>query len=253
MSSTDAGSLLFIDEGADKGGYRIVDVLSPTSFTVDRPLTRTTPHVVSSGTGLYGLDGTTNRVSVTTGTLPPVVDDMYISMFGMDWTYQGSYKIKSKGSASVDIEKSPDFPALVARVQPNPGKTLVFTIERGGATREVPIEAESQRDGGRLVFRAGFGPFSIEWHARHYGYIEGVQFCDEQVAGPFRLWRHTHRVVPLGPNESAMEDHIEYVLPGGQLVRWLVGPVFRRLLAVGVAQRHRALRESLRRLGIGVS
>lgn len=123
-----------------------------------------------------------------------------------------------------------------------PSPRLMTLLEREGGIR----------DGGRLVFRAGLGPLSIEWHARHFGFVEGLQFCDEQVKGPFRLWRHTHRVVALGPNECAMEDHIEYVLPGGRLVGWLAGPVFRRLLAVGFAQRHRALRESLRRLGVGV-
>jgi regulator of sigma E protease len=51
-----------------------------------------------------------------------------------------------------------DFPALVAQVQPNPGKTLVFTVERGGSRRDVPIEVESQREGGKLVGRIGIGP-----------------------------------------------------------------------------------------------
>jgi ligand-binding SRPBCC domain-containing protein len=120
-----------------------------------------------------------------------------------------------------------------------PSRRLVTLLERDGGIR----------DGGRLRFRMGVGPFAIEWHARHYGYVEGVQFCDEQVSGPFRVWRHTHRVVPVGPGACAMEDHIEYALKGGRFWRRLAGPIVRRLLAVGFAQRHRALRDSLRRLG----
>lgn len=123
-----------------------------------------------------------------------------------------------------------------------PSRRLVTLLEREGGIR----------DGGRLVFRAGLGPLSIEWHARLFGFIDGVQFCDEQVRGPFRLWRHTHRVVPAGPHECVMEEHIEYVLPGGPLVGRLAGPVFRRLLAAGFAQRHRALRDSLARFRAGV-
>ncbi|HET7201790.1 MAG TPA: RIP metalloprotease RseP [Steroidobacteraceae bacterium] len=59
---------------------------------------------------------------------------------------------------AVDGEPVEDFPALVKRVQPSPGKTLRFTVERKGGTFEVPIEVESQRDGERLVGRIGIQP-----------------------------------------------------------------------------------------------
>jgi len=59
---------------------------------------------------------------------------------------------------AVDGEPVADFPALVKRVQPSPGKTLRFTIERKGETFDVPIEVESQRDGPRLVGRIGIQP-----------------------------------------------------------------------------------------------
>jgi regulator of sigma E protease len=59
---------------------------------------------------------------------------------------------------AVDGEPVEDFAALVERVQPSPGKTLRFTIERKGGTFEVPIEVESQRDGARLVGRIGIQP-----------------------------------------------------------------------------------------------
>ncbi|MCE3286013.1 MAG: rane-associated zinc metalloprotease, partial [Steroidobacteraceae bacterium] len=59
---------------------------------------------------------------------------------------------------AVDGEPVADFASLVERVQPSPGKTLRFTIERKGGTFEVPIEVESQRDGARLVGRIGIQP-----------------------------------------------------------------------------------------------
>jgi regulator of sigma E protease len=51
-----------------------------------------------------------------------------------------------------------DFPALVQLVQPNPGKTLDFTLDRAGARLVVPVEVEAQHDGGKLVGRIGVQP-----------------------------------------------------------------------------------------------
>jgi regulator of sigma E protease len=51
-----------------------------------------------------------------------------------------------------------DFPAMVKIVQPSPGKTLTFDIDRRGDRFQVPIEVEAQRDGDRLVGRIGIQP-----------------------------------------------------------------------------------------------
>jgi len=55
-----------------------------------------------------------------------------------------------------------DFPGLVQLVQPSAGKTLAFSIERGGVRIDVPIEVEGQRDGGRLIGRIGVQPAAAE-------------------------------------------------------------------------------------------
>ena len=59
------------------------------------------------------------------------------------------------GDRIVAIEGRPvaDFPALVQRVQPNPGRTLQFTIERPDGAVTLPIEVQSQREGDRMVGR----------------------------------------------------------------------------------------------------
>ena len=51
-----------------------------------------------------------------------------------------------------------DFEAMAKLVQPNPGKTLTFAIERKGQRLDVPIEVEAQRDGDRMVGRIGIQP-----------------------------------------------------------------------------------------------
>ena len=50
------------------------------------------------------------------------------------------------------------------------------------------------------------------------GYVEGRQFVDRQVEGPFASWEHTHRFLP-GADDGTSEllDHVEYSLPAGGL------------------------------------
>jgi ligand-binding SRPBCC domain-containing protein len=46
---------------------------------------------------------------------------------------------------------------------------------------------------------------------------ESVLFADEQVEGPFRRWRHTHRFESLGETATRVSDAIEFEPPGGML------------------------------------
>lgn len=118
--------------------------------------------------------------------------------------------------------------------------------------RFVRIERRtgSLRDGGTIVFSIGLGPVRVRWRARHYGYIRGRQFCDEQLAGPFKLWRHTHRIEPVGTAQSLYEDRVEYAVPGGRLAQRLTDPILRRLLARVFAQRHHVVRAAMTRLSV---
>jgi len=94
------------------------------------------------------------------------------------------------------------------------------------------------RDGGRVTLAVGICPLRLTWIARDYAYIEDIQFCDEQVKGPFRTWRHTRRVLPVGAHWCALIDRVEYVLPGGSIVNTLFGSIVRRLLEAVFARRH---------------
>lgn len=94
------------------------------------------------------------------------------------------------------------------------------------------------RDGGRLVFELRKWPTWIRWEARHSDYLAGEQFVDEQVRGPFRRWRHVHRVVPAG-HQARLEDAIDYELPFGGAGALLLGRHTRRVLQHMFAWRHR--------------
>lgn len=113
--------------------------------------------------------------------------------------------------------------------------------------RFVRIERQTGglEDGGSVVFSVGVGPLRMRWEARHYGYVRGRQFCDEQVRGPFRTWRHTHRIESIGTGHGLYEDRVEYALPGGRLVQRLAAPLLRPVLTRAFAQRHRIVRAAM--------
>jgi uncharacterized protein YbjT (DUF2867 family)/ligand-binding SRPBCC domain-containing protein len=112
--------------------------------------------------------------------------------------------------------------------------------------RLIRIESQTGgvRDGGRVRLSFGIGPLRVFSEARHFDYVRGEQFSDEQVKGPFKIWRHTHRIKPLGAEVSLYEDRIEYALPGGPMVNRLARPIIRRLLAWFFSRRHQIVRES---------
>ena len=107
------------------------------------------------------------------------------------------------------------------------------------------------RDGARITFSFGAGPLRLRWEARHYGYVNGTQFCDEQVRGPFRVWRHRHRVVPVGAGQTWYEDRVEYAVPGGPLAQRLARPLVGLLLSRLFARRHQIVRQAFVSLAAG--
>ncbi len=62
------------------------------------------------------------------------------------------------------------------------------------------------------------GPVGLRWDLKHTRYIPNSEFRDEQVRGPFRVWKHTHVFVAREPQSSQMIDRIEYQLPYGAAV-----------------------------------
>lgn len=104
---------------------------------------------------------------------------------------------------------------------------------------EVARRTGGIQDGGELVMRIHGGPFGVTWRALHRDYVEGRQFVDEQVAGPFRRWVHTHRCIPDGPDASFLEDEIDWALPGGSVPEWLGASVARASFERMFAFRHR--------------
>jgi ligand-binding SRPBCC domain-containing protein len=69
---------------------------------------------------------------------------------------------------------------------------------------------------------------TVTWQARHFGIrwrmtsrITAMDppnyFVDEQVRGPFRLWRHAHHFEPDGCGGTLMRDVVDFAAPLGPL------------------------------------
>lgn len=113
--------------------------------------------------------------------------------------------------------------------------------------RVVERSGEGISPGTRVVIEVALGPFRRRWVAEHDHLVEGREFRDIQVAGPFAAWVHTHRVHPVGDAESVLEDEIVYRLPAEPLGAVLAGAVVRRQLERMFAFRHRRTRDDLAR------
>lgn len=86
------GDYLFIEEGDDSGAYKVSKFVDGSTLVLDRALTSTSPTVIYSGSGAsWGFDTGVNKV-VLTSPLTGILN-YYITIFGMDSRYQGSYEI----------------------------------------------------------------------------------------------------------------------------------------------------------------
>jgi apolipoprotein D and lipocalin family protein len=103
------------------------------------------------------------------------------------------------------------------------------------------------RDGGRVTLSVGIGPARARWLFRHHGYIPSRRFCDEQVRGPFAVWRHAHLFEPMGPSQTLYEDRVEFAVAGRGMRNRFVTAVIRSMLTVAFAYRHRIVRNSVGR------
>lgn len=105
------------------------------------------------------------------------------------------------------------------------------------------------QNGARVTLLVGRWPLRVKWIAEHCDYVEGRQFRDIQVRGPFARWDHTHLVTPDGPDACWLEDRIEYALPLGGLGQLVAGWYVRRKLRRLFAYRHRVTADAVTRTG----
>ena len=100
-------------------------------------------------------------------------------------------------------------------------------------SKEGGIENE-----GTTVLKVRMGPLKTEWKAVHQGYAENRKFCDVQVKGPFKYWKHTHAFRSVSEDVTELTDAIEYELPMGVLGRLFAEGMVKKKLSRMFVYRH---------------
>jgi lipocalin/uncharacterized protein YbjT (DUF2867 family)/ligand-binding SRPBCC domain-containing protein len=133
-----------------------------------------------------------------------------------------------------------DAPAAeVFRWHEQPGALAALTP---AALVRIEQQEGGIRNGGRVTVSIGLGPVRVRWTIRHDGYIHERQFCDEQVRGPFAIWRHEHLFEPIDPSQTLYEDRLEFAVARRGALNRLAAAVLRPMLTLAFAHRHRIVR-----------
>lgn len=75
-------------------------------------------------------------------------------------------------------------------------------------------ERVTMRQGAEITYRIRWAGLPIGWKTLITRYEPPFSFVDEQVQGPYRLWRHHHSFTAQ-PEGVRVADHVEYRLPFG--------------------------------------
>lgn len=89
------------------------------------------------------------------------------------------------------------------------------------------------RPGALIEYRLRLHGVGVDWLTRIEEWEPGVRFVDMQLAGPYRLWHHTHTFKRCGSG-TLMRDTVRYALPAwplGELARPLVRRDLDRIFA----------------------
>jgi ligand-binding SRPBCC domain-containing protein len=85
----------------------------------------------------------------------------------------------------------------------------------------------------------------LRWQARISSWEPPTGFVDEQVRGPYRLWKHTHRFYEEG-GETVIVDVVRYGLPF-----WPLGEAFHPLVRLQLGRIFRFRQRAVRRCLLG--
>ncbi len=111
---------------------------------------------------------------------------------------------------------------------------------------QIPPRLE---DGAIVTLRVPVPPIGRrKWVSRIEAVEPGVSFVDDQVSGPFKTWRHEHRLSQDGSGRCRLTDSLEFQLPHPPPIRNIGARVVERALVKTFGWRHRRTSQDVARL-----
>jgi hypothetical protein len=107
------GTLLSIEEGADLAMYRVVKFIDSNNLQLDRALTATTLSILAQGSGATWQFTGGSDVVTTASPASPSLSGKYLTLFGIDTNYVGSFPITSIVGTAITVNRGSagHFPA----------------------------------------------------------------------------------------------------------------------------------------------
>lgn len=195
------GHLVFIEEGNDKGGYRVTQFIDSKNLLLDKPMTVTTPQIIAQGSGSWGNAAGTMRFDDGAAFNFTPYLTYFLTLYGMDFTFEGSYKILTiLGLGSVSLEGA-TFPLGF------PQGTAIWVLTQAPATTPAPIRSGTELYGLRplrmykgvptdkVISAVGTDP-AVSTATIPTGIIDGY-------AQPYRVYRkNLRRITPTEMSEK---------------------------------------------------
>lgn len=93
--------------------------------------------------------------------------------------------------------------------------------------RIVARTTEAVREGSEFTYRLRLHGLPLTWISRITRWEPGTCFVDEQIRGPYALWRHTHTFEDVDGG-TLVGDRVRWRLPLAAVSHPLVGPLVQR-------------------------
>ncbi|MDO9171974.1 MAG: SRPBCC family protein [bacterium] len=100
----------------------------------------------------------------------------------------------------------------------------------------------AMKEGALIDYVVRLGPLPTRWRTLITRYEPPALFVDEQLAGPYSFWHHTHTFAERDGG-TLIGDHVRYGLPFGPLGELVHGLAIHRQLRAIFAHRRRVLDE----------
>jgi len=101
-------------------------------------------------------------------------------------------------------------------------RVFLFFSDAGNLARLTPASLDfrvltespfAMKEGALIDYRIKLHGFPMRWKTRIVQWNPPLEFIDEQLKGPYRIWIHHHRFEELPGGKTLMRDQVRYALP----------------------------------------